>query len=461
MVIEDNNPLAKEKVGKLFLRLSIPAVIAQLVNLLYNLIDRIFIGHIEGVGDIALTGVGICFPLIMIISAVSCLCGMGGAPKAAIKMGENDLEGANKILGNCVMLTIISSLILTIIVLLFKEPILYLFGASENTIIYSLDYISIYSLGTIFVMISLGLSAFITTQGFSKISMINVIVGALINIVLDPLFIYVFNLGVKGAALATIISQAIVAFLIVRFLLSSKTKLKIKIENLKLDYKVFLPVMALGLAPFIMQSTESILAICFNTSLYKYGGDIAVGAMTILTSLMQLAMLPLQGFSQGAQPIISYNYGAKNPKRIKDVFRLLFIICVAYSFLFWLMCMIFPSALISMFTDKVELINFAIPSLRIYMALICIFGVQIACQQTFVSLGNAVVSLFLALLRKVILLIPLIYIVPLFMEDKCSAVFLAEPIADLLAVTTTAILFIIIFKKSMKKIESVNYEEVI
>ena len=219
--------------------------------------------------------------------------------------------------------------------------------------------------------------------------------------------------------------------------------------------------MALGLAPFIMQSTESILAICFNTSLYKYGGDIAVGAMTILTSLMQLAMLPLQGFSQGAQPIISYNYGAKNPKRIKDVFKLLFIICVIYSCLFWLMCMAFPSLLISMFTDKVELINFAIPSLRIYMALICIFGVQIACQQTFVSLGNAVVSLFLALLRKVILLIPLIYIVPLFMENKCNAVFLAEPIADLIAVSTTAIMFIIIFKKSMKKIEGVNYEEVI
>ena len=426
-----------------------------------NLVDRIFIGHIEGVGDIALTGVGICFPLIMIISAVSCLCGMGGAPKAAIKMGENDLEGVNKILGNCVTLTIISSLILTIVVLIFKEPILYLFGASDNTIIYSLDYISNYSLGTIFVMISLGLSAFITTQGFSKISMINVIVGALINIVLDPIFIYAFNLGVKGAALATIISQAVVAFLIVRFLLSNKTKLKIKLENLKLDYKVFLPVMALGLAPFIMQSTESILAICFNTSLYKYGGDIAVGAMTILTSLMQLAMLPLQGFSQGAQPIISYNYGAKNPKRIKDVFKLLFIICVIYSCLFWLMCMAFPSLLISMFTDKVELINFAIPSLRIYMALICIFGVQIACQQTFVSLGNAVVSLFLALLRKVILLIPLIYIVPLFMENKCNAVFLAEPIADLLAVSTTAIMFIIIFKKSMKKIEGVSYEEVI
>ena len=460
-MIEDNNPLGKEKVGKLFFRLAIPAVIAQLVNLLYNLIDRIFIGHIEGVGDIALTGVGICFPLIMIISAVSCLCGMGGAPKAAIKMGENDLEGANKILGNCVTLTIISSLILTIVVLIFKEPILYLFGASDNTIIYSLDYISIYSLGTIFVMISLGLSAFITTQGFSKISMINVIVGALINIVLDPIFIYAFNLGVKGAALATVISQAVVAFLIVRFLLSNKTKLKIKLENLKLDYKVFLPVMALGLAPFIMQSTESILAICFNTSLYKYGGDIAVGAMTILTSLMQLAMLPLQGFSQGAQPIISYNYGAKNPKRIKEVFKLLFIICVIYSCLFWLMCMAFPSMLISMFTDKVELINFAIPSLRIYMALICIFGVQIACQQTFVSLGNAVVSLFLALLRKVILLIPLIYIVPLFMENKCNAVFLAEPIADLLAVSTTAIMFIIIFKKSMKKIEGVSYEEVI
>lgn len=449
---KERNPLGYAPVKKLFWKLSIPAVLAQIVNLLYNLIDRIFIGHIKDVGDVALTGVGICFPLIIIISAFSCLCGMGGAPKAAIKMGEKDNEGANKILGNCTSLTIIASIILTIVLLVFKEPLLYSFGASENTIKYGLDYINIYAIGTIFVMITLGLNAFITTQGFSKVSMINVVIGASLNIILDPIFIYVFNMGVEGAALATIISQAVSAFLVVRFLLSSKSKLKLTIKNMRLDYKVILPVIALGLSPFIMQSTESIISICFNTSLQKYGGDIAVGAMTILTSLMQFAMLPLQGFAQGAQPIISYNYGAKNPDRIKKVFKLLFIICISFSFIFWLIVMIMPSSLISIFTTKQELIVFTSKALRIYMAVICLFGIQIACQQTFVSLGNAPVSLFLAILRKIILLIPLIYIVPLFMEDKCSAIFLAEPIADFIAVSTTATIFIIVFKKSMKKI---------
>lgn len=449
---KERNPLGYAPVNKLFWKLSIPAVLAQIVNLLYNLIDRIFIGHIKDVGDFALTGVGICFPLIIIISAFSCLCGMGGAPKAAIKMGEKDNEGANKILGNCTSLTIIASIILTIVLLVFKEPLLYSFGASENTIKYGLDYINIYAIGTIFVMITLGLNAFITTQGFSKVSMINVVIGASLNIILDPIFIYVFNMGVEGAALATIISQAVSAFLVVRFLLSSKSKLKLTIKNMRLDYKVILPVIALGLSPFIMQSTESIISICFNTSLQKYGGDIAVGAMTILTSLMQFAMLPLQGFAQGAQPIISYNYGAKNSDRIKKVFKLLFIICISFSFIFWLIVMIMPSSLISIFTTKQELIIFSSKALRIYMAVICLFGIQIACQQTFVSLGNAPVSLFLAILRKIILLIPLIYIVPLFMEDKCSAIFLAEPIADFIAVSTTATIFIIVFKKSMKKI---------
>ncbi len=448
----ENNPLGYAPVNKLFWKLSIPAVLAQIVNLLYNLIDRIFIGHIKDIGDIALTGVGICFPLIIIISAFSCLCGMGGAPKAAIKMGEKDNDGANKILGNCTLLTVIVALILTIILYIFKEPLLYMFGASENTIKYALDYISVYAIGTIFVMITLGLNSFITTQGFSKVSMINVIIGASLNIILDPIFIYGFKMGVEGAALATVISQAVSALLVVRFLLSSKSKLKLTIKNMKLDYKVILPVIALGLSPFIMQSTESIISICFNTSLQKYGGDVAVGAMTILTSLMQFAMLPLQGFAQGAQPIIGYNYGARNPDRIKKVFKLLFIICISFSFIFWLIVMIMPSSLISIFTTKTELIAFSSKALRIYMAVICLFGIQIACQQTFVSLGNAPVSLFLAIFRKIILLIPLIYIVPLFMEDKCSAIFLAEPIADFLAVSTTATIFIIVFKKSMKRI---------
>ena len=450
---QEKNPLGIEPVGKLFFKLAIPSVLAQLINLLYNLVDRIFIGHIEEVGDIALTGVGVCFPIIITISAFSSLCGMGGAPKAAIKMGEGNTEEANKILGNCTMLTIITSIILTLVVQIFKEPLLYLFAASDNTITYALDYMGIYSLGTIFVMIALGLNAFITTQGFSKISMLNVIIGAVTNIILDPIFIFGFNMGVKGAALATIISQAVSAFFVVRFLLSKKTRLKLELKYLKLDIKIILSVISLGLAPFIMQSTEAILNICFNTSLYKYGGDIAVGTMTILSSLMQFAMLPIQGFAQGAQPIISYNLGSRQPDRIKKAFKILFIISVSFSVMFWLVSMLLPSTLIGIFTEKKELIEFASRALRIYMAVICLFGIQLACQQTFVSLGNAPVSLFLALLRKVILLIPLIYIVPLFMENKCDAVFLAEPIADLIAVSTTGIMFLIIFRKTMKKIE--------
>lgn len=449
----DNNPLATQPVVKLFFKLSIPSVLAQIVNLLYNMVDRIFIGHIKDVGDIALTGVGVCFPLIILISAFSCLCGMGGAPKAAIKMGEGKIKEANKILGNCFVVTIIFSILLTIVVQIFKEPILYTFGASENTIKYALDYINIYSLGTIFIMISLGLNAFITTQGFSKISMRNVVIGALINIVLDPLFIFGFNLGVKGAAIATIIAQAISAILVISFFFGKKTILKLTFENMKLDIRIILSVMALGLSPFIMQSTESIISICFNTSLYKYGGDVAVGAMTILTSLMQFAMLPLQGFASGAQPIISYNYGAKNPDRIKQVFKVLFIICISFSTLFWLLVMTLPNVLISIFTVEQELIIFASKALRIYMAVICLFGIQIACQQTFVSLGNAPVSLFLAIFRKIIVLIPLIYILPSIMENKCNAIFLAEPIADFIAVSVTATMFYFIFKKSMKEIE--------
>ena len=453
MDIIDNNPLATKPVVKLFFKLSIPSVLAQIVNLLYNMVDRIFIGHIKDVGDIALTGVGVCFPLIILISAFSCLCGMGGAPKAAIKMGEGKIKEANKILGNCFVVTIIFSLLLTIVVQIFKEPILYTFGASENTIKYALDYIDIYSLGTIFIMISLGLNAFITTQGFSKVSMRNVIVGALVNIVLDPLFIFGFNLGVKGAAIATVIAQAVSALLVISFFFTKKTILKLSLENMKLDIKIILSVMALGLAPFIMQSTESIISVCFNTSLYKYGGDLAVGAMTILTSLMQFAMLPLQGFASGAQPIISYNYGAKNPDRIKKVFKVLLIVCISFSTSFWLLSIVAPKALVSIFTIDQELIVFTSKALRIYFAVICMFGIQIACQQTFVSLGNAPVSLFLAVFRKIIVLIPLIYILPAIIENKCDAIFLAEPIADFIAVSVTATMFYFVFKKSMKEIE--------
>ena len=452
----DNNKefLATESIGKLFIKLSIPAILAQLVNLLYNIVDRIFIGRIEYVGDIALTGVGVCFPIIMFISAFASLVGMGGAPKASIAMGKQNKDEANKILGNSVILMLFLAFTLTLVIQIFNKDLLFAFGASNNTITYATKYMNIYSLGTIFVMITIGLSAFITAQGNSKYSMMCVVIGAITNIILDPIFIFVFDLGVQGAAIATVISQAISAILIIKFLFSKKSKFVINKESIKFDYKIILSCIALGLAPFIMQSTESILSICFNTSLQKYGGDMAVGAMTVCSSLMMFAMLPLQGFTQGAQPIISYNYGAENTSKVKQAFKLLFITCLAYSFVYWLLLMLTPKMLVSMFITNSLLIDFTTKCLRIYMACICVFGIQIACQQTFIALGNAPISLFLALLRKVFLLIPLIYILPNLMDNKINAIFLAEPIADFVAVTTTFITFIYVFKKTLNKIEN-------
>ena len=441
-------------VGKLLFKLAVPAIAAQIINLLYNLVDRMYIGHIANVGKLALTGVGVCLPLIMIISAFAALVSMGGAPRASIFLGKGEKDTAEKTLGNSFTLLVIISITLTIIFLFFAEDLLLLFGASENTITYATSYMRIYSLGTIFVQLTLGLNAFISAQGFAKTSMLTVLIGAITNIILDPIFIFGFNMGVAGAALATIISQSLSMIWILFFLTGKKTTLKIRKKHLRLSKEIILPSIALGLAPFIMQATESLIAVCFNSSLLKYGGDIAVGAMTILTSVMQFSMLPLTGLTQGGQPIISYNFGAKNADRVKKAFKLLLISCLTYSTVLWASAMIFPKAFILIFNNDPELVDFASRALRIYMAVSCIFGIQIACQQTFIALGNAKASLFLALLRKIILLIPLIYIMPMFMEDKTTAVFTAEPVADILAVTTTAILFIIQFKKAMKEIST-------
>lgn len=445
--------LGKEKIGKLFLKLSIPAVIAQLINVLYNIIDRMYIGHIETIGGDALTGVGVTFPIITFVSAFASLCSMGGAPKAAICLGKREKEQANGILGNCFTMTLVLAAILTAAVLIFGEKLLLAFGASQNTIGYAKEYIDIYAIGTVFVMISLGLNMFITTQGFSGISMMTVIIGAALNIGLDPLFIFAFGLGVKGAAIATVISQAVSAAFVLCFLFSQKSVLKITLKSMIPQAKTIFSCVALGIAPFIMQSTESILSVCFNTSLQNYRGDTAVGAMTILSSLMQFAMLPLQGFTQGAQPIISYNYGAKNAERCKKAFKLLLTTCLIYSLLFWMATMSFPEVFAKLFTGETEIILYTASALRIYMAAVGIFGIQIACQQTFIALDKAGISVFLAVLRKIILLIPLIYIIPLFTADKSFGVFLAEPVADTIAVLTTAISFFFIFRKTMKSID--------
>ncbi|QSX05372.1 MATE family efflux transporter [Sedimentibacter sp. zth1] len=444
--------LGKEKVGKLLFNLALPAIVAQLINLLYNLVDRMYIGHIAEVGKLALTGTGVCLPLIMIITAFASLVSIGGASRASIFLGKNDKDNAEKTLGNCSSLLVIISLILTFLFIMFAEKILLVFGASENTIEYALSYMRIYSIGTIFVQLTLGLNAFITAQGFAKMSMYTVLIGAICNIILDPILIYGLNMGVSGAALATITSQAISAIWVIKFLTGKKTNLRIKKEYLKISSKIILPCLTLGLSPFIMQSTESLIAVCFNQSLLRYGGDIAVGAMTILTSVTQFSMLPLMGLTQGAQPITSYNFGAKNTDRVKKAFKLLLVSSIVYSTTLWIGIMLAPQVFVKIFNNDPVLVEFTVHALRVYMAVSCIFGIQIACQQTFIAIGNAKSSIFLALFRKIIVLIPLIYIMPLIMENKTTAVFMAEPFADFIAVTVTSILFIIQFRKSLKNI---------
>lgn len=448
--------LGSGSVRKLLISLSLPTILSQIVNMLYNLVDRVYIGHmqpVDTVGALALTGVGVCLPVILIISAFAALMAMGGAPRASIQEGRGNIAESERIMGNSFTLLLLVSLLLTAVLQLFAEPLLLTFGASENTIGYALDYLRIYSLGTLFVQVTLGMNAYITAQGFTSVSMKTVLIGAILNTILDPIFIFALDMGVRGAALATILSQAVSAIWVLRFLTSSKTKWRLRRKNLRPVPSVFLPCMALGLSPFIMQSTESLIAVCFNSSLLKYGGDVAVGTMTVLTSIMQLAMMPLQGLSQGAQPIISYNFGARSAQRVREAFRCLLTSCITYSMVLWLLVQLFPRTFVLIFNNNPELVNYAAWALRIYMGATGIFGIQIACQQTFIALGNAKTSLFLAVLRKIILLIPLIYILPHFFADKVFAVFLAEPVADFLAVSTTALLFTCQFKRSMAQLE--------
>ncbi len=447
----DKDFLGKEPLGRLLMKLALPTVAAQIINMLYNIVDRIYIGHIPGEGALALTGVGVCMPLILIVSAFAAFVGYGGAPRASIFMGKGDYESAEKTLANCFLLQILVSAVLTAVLLLWNRDLLLTFGASENTIAYGVSYMNIYAIGTIFVQMTLGMNTFITAQGFAKTGMLSVLIGAVANIILDPVFIFGFDLGVRGAALATILSQAMSCAWVLSFLFGKKTQLKIRRKFLRLEPKIFLPSLALGLSTFVMQASESIISVCFNSSLLKYGGDVAVGAMTILTSVMQFAMLPLQGLGQGAQPIISFNYGARNKDRVKGAFRLLLKCNLCYSVLLWLLVMLFPRIFASMFTSDPELLEFTAAALRLYMGSLFLFGIQIACQMTFTSLGNAKASITVAVMRKFVLLIPLIYLMPVLLpQEQTKAVYLAEPIADFLAVSFTAVLFTFQFKKALR-----------
>ena len=438
-------------IPRLLAQLAIPAVVAQVINLLYNIVDRIYIGHIPGIGAAALTGVGLFTPILMLLNAFAMLVGSGGAPRAAIAMGKKDNDLAEKLLGNCFTLLVGLAVVLTIVFYVSAPTLLRLFGASDATLTYATDYARIYILGSFFVLIVLGMNTFITTQGFAKISMMTTVIGAVINIILDPIFIFVFNLGVRGAALATVLSQAVGAIWILRFLSGKKTILHLRKENFRLQKDVILPCLALGISTFVMLSTESILSISFTSSLSRYGGDLAVGAMTIITSVSQLATLPLQGICQGGQPIMSYNFGAGNKERVKKAFFTQFKVCTIFTSCFWLIMLLFPKLFAGIFSNNTDLITYTAWALRIYMAGIFSLGFQVSCQQSFMALGQAKVSLLLACLRKLILLIPLIFILPLFIQDKVFAVFLAEPISDIVAATITTITFMSRFNGILNK----------
>lgn len=451
---QDKTFLGTEPVGRLLFQLAVPTVTAQLVNMLYNIVDRIYIGHMPGDGSLALTGVGVCMPLIMIVSAFAALVASGGAPRASIAMGRGDHAGAERLLGGCAALLLLLSLTLTAVLLLWGRDLLLLFGASENTVAYAADYMGVYAVGTVFVQLTLGLNAFVTAQGFARTGMLTVLIGALANIALDPLFIFALDMGVRGAALATVLSQALSCVWVTSFLCGKKTLLRLRRENLLSGLHLVPPCIALGSSSFVMQASESVISVCFNSSLLKYGGDLAVGAMTILTSVMQFALLPLAGLSQGAQPITSYNYGARNTDRVRQSFRLLLRACLIYSMMLWAFVMLCPRVFAGLFTTDAALLAFTSRALRIYCGGLGLFGIQIACQMTLVSTGNAVCSIIVAVLRKFVLLIPLIYILPCFLPAPTTAVYLAEPVADVLAVTFTAVLFSVQFKKSLQKLET-------
>lgn len=447
----DQSPLATAPIGKLMIKMALPTVVAQIVNLLYNIVDRIYIGNMEGIGADALTGVGLCLPMIMMMNAFAMLGAAGGAPRAAIALGQGNRQEAEKILGNCASLLVIFSVVLTVAYLLFAEPLLMLFGASKATLPYALDYMNIYACGAIFVLLVLGLNMFLTAQGFSGFAMLTTVIGAVINIILDPILIFGFQMGVKGAAIATVLSQMVGACWVLWFLVKGKrTVLRLRLSCMRLVGRVFGPCLGLGVSGFVMMGTEAALSICFNFSLQSFGGDIAVGSMTIISSCSQLALMPASGICQGCQPIISYNFGAGQTERVKKCFKLQLLLCGGYTLAFWAFSMLVPRVLVQIFNSDPALVEHTVWTMRVYMAGIFAMGFQLTCQQCFMALGQAKVSLLLACLRKLILLIPLIFILPLFIENKVFAVFLAEPVSDILAASVTITVFSLRFHKILK-----------
>ena len=431
--------MATQPIGKLMVSMTFPSILAQIINILYSIIDRVYIGHMEGVGANALTGVGVTFCITIFVSAFSAFIGNGAAPLAAIWLGKQDREHAEKILGNSVSFLVVCTVVLMLFFYTFQKPLLYMFGASDATIGYAMDYLSIYLLGTLFVEVALGLNAFIICQGQPKTAMVSVLLGAVINIALDPVFIFGLHLGVRGAAIATVISQACSAAWVMRFLLGPKSSLKIRRRFLRFDGQILFSIFSLGISPFIMSATESFISIVLNHGLQTYGGDLHVGSLTIMQSVMQLFAAPINGFTQGMTPIISYNYGARNFERVRALYRRTIGICFGFMLTATSTTMLFPEFYAGLFTNEPELVELVGQVMPIFMAGMLVFGLQNGIQPSFLAMGQARISLFIAVLRKIILLIPLAIILPHFMG--VMGVYYAEPISDVLSATTATILF--------------------
>lgn len=453
------NKLLHQKVPKLLISLAIPMIVAQMVNALYNIVDRLYISYIPDIGTHALTGVGICFPIIMLISAFSALIGQGGAPLASIRLGANKKEEAQKILGNCVFALTVCALTLTVIFYLFRTPILYAFGASDTTLSYAKSYLEIYILGTVFVQYALGLNPFINAQGYTKTGMATVTIGAILNLILDPIFIFVFHMGVKGAALATVLSQAVSALWVIYFLSGDSSSLRIQKKYIHFHAPTFWMILSLGISPFIMNSTDSLVSIAFNIQLKSMGGDLYVGAMVVLSSIMQLILMPLNGLNNGAQPIISYNYGAKQYSRVRNAVKCSFILNMIFTCTMCIICVFIPWILYTIFTPDMQLHNILKTVMPLYYFGIFMFGAQSAFQNAFLSLGQAKISLVLALLRKVILLIPLIFLIPMLTHTGVNGVFAAQGITDIIAGTSTTLCFIVISRHLLNKPDEIIKED--
>lgn len=444
-----NERLENEKISKLLLSLAIPSILAQLATLIYNMVDRIYIGQLAD-GALAIAGIGLCTSIITIITAFTNLFGRGGAPLASIRMGEKRMDIAEKILGNCVFSLVISSLIIMAVLLIFGEDILMLFGASENTLPYAMDYLSIYCLGTVFVQLSVGLNYFINAQGFAKYGMFTLLIGGVLNIILDPIFIFGLHMDVAGAAIATVISQFVSCVWVMKFLLGKKTTIQIKKEYFKFDLDIMKRVLGLGFSPFFMSATEGILQVSFNRQLLFFGGDLAVSSMTIMLSMNQILQLPMEGIAQGTQPIISYNYGAKQYDRVKKAISLAMKVSLIYSIVGVLLMEFVPQVFVQLFSNDPELIELASRMLRVYIFGFLIMGANSTYQQSYTSLGFGKISFFFAFYRKIILLIPLIYILPIFISDGVFAVMLAEPLSDLITTITNTFSFRRFMHKHLK-----------